>query len=91
VVGALIGLLFVAMSVASQIEGQVQSIELTLRAAAALSALTDASVVALFALIPRTSLGMPALVVALAAVASCIALGLLPDRYRPGLADDRGT
>ena len=77
VAGALIGLLFVAMSVAPQIEGQEQGIELTLRAGVAFSALTDALVVALFALIPGTTLGVPALVVALAAVASCIALGIL--------------
>jgi hypothetical protein len=77
VAGALIGLLFVAISVAPQWSESGQRVELDVRAGVAFSALIDALVVSLFALIPGVDLGMPALVVAVSGLASCVALGIV--------------
>ena len=77
VAGALIGLLFVAISVSSEHLGPVERLEFDVRAGVAFSALTDSLVVALFALIPGVRLGVPALVVAVAGIASCVAMGIV--------------
>ncbi len=77
VTGALIGLLFVAISVGAGATAEEGRLEFDVRAGRAFSALTDALVVSLFALIPGTDLGSTALWVALIGFASCIALGLL--------------
>jgi hypothetical protein len=77
VAGALIGLLFVAISVAPRESGRQQRVELDIRAGVAFSALTDALVVALFALIPGISLATPTMSVAATGFASCVALGFV--------------
>jgi hypothetical protein len=76
VAGALIGLLFVAISIAPAAGAGQQRLELDVRAGVAFSALTDTLVVALFALIPGVSLDRPAMAVAAAGFASCVALEL---------------
>ena len=88
VAGALIGLLFVAISVAPSASDPEQRLELDVRAGVAFSALTDTLVVALFALIPGVDLGVPALVTATVGFASCIALGIV--LWRAGTAANRG-
>jgi hypothetical protein len=77
VAGALIGLLFVAISVAPAASKPDQRVDLDIRAGVAFSALTDALVVSLFALIPGIDLAVPAIVVAAAGFTSCVALGIL--------------
>jgi hypothetical protein len=77
VAGALIGLLFVAISVAPAAANPDQRLDLDIRAGVAFSALTDALVVSLFALIPGIDLAWPAIVVAVAGFCSCVALGLI--------------
>jgi len=77
VAGALIGLLFVAISVAPALADVERRLELDVRAGVAFSALTDALVVSLIALIPGVSLGVPALVAACAGFASCLGLGMV--------------
>ena len=77
VTGALIGLLFVAISVGADAAAEERRLEFDVRAGRAFSALTDALVVSLFALVPGTNLGNTAVVVALVGFTSCIALGLM--------------
>jgi hypothetical protein len=67
VAGALIGLLFVALSVSQEkLTGPDASLEHQLRAAAAFSALVNTLVIALFGLLPGASLGEVGLVLAIA-------------------------
>jgi hypothetical protein len=69
VAGALIGLLFVAVSVASEsISGPDLSEVHALRAAASLTAFTNALTVSLFALVPGFDSGIPAISVACAGI-----------------------
>jgi hypothetical protein len=75
VAGALIGLLFVAISVAPSLEGRDVRIQTDVRAGIAFSALIDALVLSLFALIPDIDLGQTAVVVGLVGLSSCVALG----------------
>ena len=77
VAGALIGLLFVAISVAPQWSDAEHRTQLDVRAGVAFSALTDALVLSLFAIIPGVNLGLVAVVAGGAATGSCLALGLV--------------
>jgi hypothetical protein len=77
VAGALIGLLFVAISVAPELPEGTSRIEMDVRAGVAFSVLTDALVVSLFALIPGTQMGQVAAVVAGAGLATCLGLGIV--------------
>jgi len=77
VAGALIGLLFVAVSVAPELPEGESRIEMDIRAGVAFSVLTDALVVSLFALIPGTRMGQVAVVVAAAGLATCLGLGIV--------------
>jgi len=74
VAGALIGLLFVAISVAPHLDDPAVRVQTDVRAGVAFSVLINALVISLFALIPRTDLGTTALVIGLISVSSCIAL-----------------
>lgn len=79
VAGALIGLLFVALSVAPEWEeGDIEHrIDSDVRAGVAFVALVDALLVSLFALIPGNDLAKPTMVVAGAAAVVCIGFGVL--------------
>ncbi len=74
VAGALIGLLFVAISVAPTLEEPAHRVETDVRAGIAFSALINALVLSLFALIPGIDLGTTALVLGLVSLSSCVAL-----------------
>jgi hypothetical protein len=75
--GALIGLLFVAISVAPERATQRANLQFDLRAAKAFSAFSNALVISLFALIPTIDLGTTAIIVGAVSVASCVAMALL--------------
>jgi hypothetical protein len=76
--GALIGLLFVAISVnPGKIAGDTASAEHQVTAGAAFTALVNTLVFALYALLPGTSLSQVAIILATAGLASTIGLGLL--------------
>ena len=77
VAGALIGLLFVAISVAPEPAAGKGRIEMDIRAGVAFSALTDALAVSLLALIPGVHMGAATVAVAGTALASCLALGVV--------------
>ncbi len=83
VAGALVGLLFVAISVAPSPAPGESQVELDMRAGVAFSALTDALVVSLFALIPGIELGLVAVVVAVCRPGCCLALGVMLVRSGP--------
>lgn len=76
VAGALIGLLFVAVSVAPGWGEPDKRILLDVRAGVAFASLTDALVVSLFALVPGVDLGTTVIAVSSVGLASCAALGL---------------
>jgi len=76
VAGALIGLLFVAISVAPELEDGAHRVQTDVRAGIAFSALINALVLSLFALIPDMDLGTTAIVLGLVSLSSCIALGI---------------
>jgi small-conductance mechanosensitive channel len=77
VAGALVGLLFVAISVAPARDDPETRLEMDIRAGVAFSALVNTLTVALFALIPGDNLGITVTVVALASISSCVALGIV--------------
>jgi hypothetical protein len=75
VAGALVGLLFVAISISPEkVTGEAGTAEHRIRAAAAFSALVNALVISLFALLPQTDLGTVALAVSLSGLASTVGL-----------------
>jgi hypothetical protein len=78
VAGALIGLLFVAISVSPQkLTGDSAHVEHQVRAAAAFSALVSTLVIALVSLLPGASLGAAAIIVGAAGLATTVGLCLL--------------
>lgn len=78
VAGALIGLLFVAISVSPQkLAGDSAHVEHQVRAAAAFSALVTTLVIALVALLPSSNLGEAAILVAAAGLAATVSLCVL--------------
>ena len=89
VAGALIGLLFVAISVSPEkLSGDHARAEHQVRAAAAFSALISTLVIALVALLPGASLGEAGTIVAAAGLATTVGLCLLllrehQERLRP--------
>ena len=84
VAGALIGLLFVAMSVAPAPTDPVQRIVTDVRAGVAFSAFINTLVISLFALIPGIDLGDTTAIVGAISVSSCLALGIVLVREAPG-------
>jgi small-conductance mechanosensitive channel len=77
VAGALVGLLFVAISVAPARDDPETRLEMDIRAGVAFSALVNTLAVGLFALIPGDSLGITVAVVGLVSISSCVALGIV--------------
>ncbi len=84
VAGALIGLLFVALSVAPAPTDPVQRIVTDVRAGVAFSAFINTLVISLFALIPGIGLGATTAIVGAISVSSCLALGIVLVREAPG-------
>jgi hypothetical protein len=81
IAGALIGLLFVAISVSPEkLTGDTARTDHQVRAAAAFSALVNTLVIALVALLPRASLGEAGLILAAAGLATTA--GLIVVLYR---------
>ena len=81
IAGALIGLLFVAISVSPEkLTGDTARIDHQVRAGAAFSALVNTMVIALVALLPRASLGEAGLILAAAGLATTA--GLIIVLYR---------
>ncbi len=75
IAGALIGLLFVALSVSSEyLTGEKARTDHQARAAAAFSALVNTMVIALFALLPGTDLGTVGIILAAAGLGTTLAL-----------------
>ena len=75
IAGALIGLLFVALSVSSEyLSGDKARTDHQVRAAAAFSALVNTMVIALFALLPGTDLGTVAIFLSAAGLGTTLAL-----------------
>ena len=75
IAGALIGLLFVALSVTSEyLTGENARTDHQVRAAAAFSALVNTMVIALFALLPNTDLGTVGIILAAAGLGTTVAL-----------------
>ena len=93
VAGALIGLLFVALSVSQEkLTGSDASIEHQVRAAAAFSALVNTLIIALVGLLPGASLGEVGIVLAIAGLATTtgsLALLYREQRRRVGRGDVR--
>jgi len=89
VAGALIGLLFVAISVSPGRDDPSQRVVSDVRAGVAFSALINALVISLFALIPGTDLGTTVLLVGAISVSSCVALGIVLFREEPAGAPRR--
>jgi hypothetical protein len=75
IAGALIGLLFVALSVSSEyLTGEKARTDHQVRAGAAFSALVNTMVIALFALLPSTDLGTVAIILAATGLGTTLAL-----------------
>ena len=77
VAGALIGLLFVALSVAPERTDPGERVVDDVRAGIAFSCLVNPLAVSLFALIPGMSVGQPVGVIGIVSFASCCALALV--------------
>jgi hypothetical protein len=88
VAGALIGLLFVAISVAAPLADPVDRVEMDVKAGITFSVFVNALAISLFALIPGIGLGITAMVVGAVGVSSCLTFGLIlvretrPERSR---------
>jgi hypothetical protein len=90
IAGALIGLLFVALSVSSEyLTGEKARTDHQVRAGAAFSALVNTMVIALFALLPTTDLGTVAIILAAAGLGTTAALiiALARENRRIGRGD----
>jgi hypothetical protein len=90
IAGALIGLLFVAISVSPEyLKGENALVEHQVRAGAAFSALVNTLVIALLALLPTVDLGTAAVIVSGAGLGTTVALivVLLRERKRIGRGD----
>jgi hypothetical protein len=75
IAGALIGLLFVALSVSSEyLKGENARTDHQVRAGAAFSALVNTLVIALFALLPGTDLGTVGIILAAAGLGTTVVL-----------------
>ena len=85
--GALVGLLFVAISVAPERSSERTGLQFDLRAARAFSVLSNALVISLFALIPTVNIGTTAIVVGAVSVGSCVAMVVLT--LREGASGER--
>ena len=81
--GALIGLLFVAISVAPQRTTPLAELQFDLRTAKAFALFSNALVISLFALIPTIDLGATAMIVGVVSLASCVAMVLVTLREGP--------
>jgi len=77
VAGALVGLLFVALSVAPTRDEPAARVLMDIRAGVAFSALVNTLAISLFALIPGNRLGTTVTVVGLVSVSSCAALAIV--------------
>lgn len=78
VAGALVGLLFVAVSISSErLTGADAPIAFQLRAAAAFSVLVNALVITLFALLPDTNLGTVALITSISGLGTTCGMLLI--------------
>lgn len=85
VAGALIGLLFVAVSISpDKMSGAHASTEHQVRAGAAFSALINALIVALIALLPGQNIGVATISVGAVGLSSTIALAIVFYRNRQG-------
>jgi len=80
VAGALIGLLFVAISVAAPLADPADRVTMDVRAGVAFSVFINALTVSLFALIPEINLGVTAVVVGAVGLSSCLAFGVILGR-----------
>jgi hypothetical protein len=90
IAGALIGLLFVALSVSSEyLTGEKARTDHQVRAGAAFSALVNTMVIALFALLPTTDLGTVAIILAATGLATTLVLiiALARENRRIGRGD----
>jgi len=90
IAGALIGLLFVALSVSSEyLSGDNARTDHQVRAAAAFSALVNTMVIALFALLPGTDLGSVGIILAAIGLGTTLALiiALARENRRIGRSD----
>jgi hypothetical protein len=83
--GALIGLLFVAISVAPhKLSGEQASLAFQLRAGMAFSALIDALILSLVALLPNPDLGFWGMVIAIFALSSVLGMAFVGVRRTRG-------
>ena len=87
--GALVGLLFVALSVAPARDDPAARLEMDVRAGVAFSALVNTLAVSLFALIPGIGLGTTAAVVGVISISTCVALVIVLVREADPGADRR--
>jgi hypothetical protein len=83
VAGALIGLLFVAISVAPTRQDESQRVITDVQAGVAFSALINALVISLFGLIPGIGLGTTVAIVGVVSQSSCAALAIVLARKSP--------
>ena len=91
VAGTLIGLLFVAVSVSPHKDiGRNAPLSFQIQAAVAITTLTNALIIALFALLPDDNLGIPTVALAGVGASSAIGMTIISLRDWPGLRHARG-